>query len=248
MEIYNNILKFDTLDSTNAHAFKIIEQEKVEEFTTIFTQNQTKGKGQRGNTWLSEPSKNCLFSVILYPTCIPANNQFILSQAVSVALQQTIKKYCNNVYIKWPNDIYVNNKKIGGILIENVILGTHISKTVVGIGLNCNQTTFEQSLPNPTSLAIETGAEFDCMHILHECIHAIKQTYEAIPHERIIIEQTYHNALYQKDIQALYKDCNEIFEAQIIGVEPTGKLIVKDTHNQIHTYNFKEIEFLKNNS
>lgn len=246
MEIYNNILIFDTLESTNAHAFKIIEQQQtIEDFTVIVTQNQTAGKGQRGNTWLSEPQKNCLFSIILNPVHIPANNQFILSQTISVAILQTIQNYCNTVHIKWPNDIYVGSKKIAGILIENIIMGSHISKSVIGVGLNCNQTEFETTLPNPTSLAIETNTTYDYLHVITEIVSRTKELYNKLSNNRLHIEQCYDNALYQKNIVAPYIDANGLFEATIIGVEPSGKLIVKDTNSQIRSYNFKEIEFVK---
>ena len=244
MEIYNNILIFDTLSSTNEHAFKIIESNQVKEFTTIYTPNQTRGKGQRGNSWLSEPGLNCLFSIILFPKKIPANNQFILSQAVSVGLLHALQKYCNNIYIKWPNDIYINNKKIAGILIENILLGQNISKSVVGIGLNCNQTIFDESLPNQTSLSLETNKKYDCIEIINECIESIEKTYVNIDHAKNEIENTYHTALYKRNILAQYKDSNGIFDAKIIGVEPTGKLLLQDSYNQLRTYNFKEIEFL----
>lgn len=246
MEIYNNILIFDTLSSTNAHAFKIIEKsEAVDDFKVIVARNQTAGKGQRGNTWLSEPGQNCLFSMILNPVHIPANNQFILSQAISVAMHTMLSQYCSNVWIKWPNDIYVGNKKIAGILIENILLGTNISKSVIGIGFNCNQTVFDTSLPNPTSLALETNVTYDCLLIIQHIVAQCKQAYQEISRNRLHVEQLYHNALYKKDTIATFIDANGTFEGTILGVETSGRLLIQDSNSQIRSYNFKEIEFVK---
>ena len=140
-EIYNNIIEFDELSSTNDYALELVRTESVPDFTVISTQFQTKGRGQIGNLWVSNKGENLLFSIILHPNHISANNQFILSQCVSLALRDFIAEYCNDVTIKWPNDIICKDKKLCGILCEKTS-----DRVVVGIGLNLKTEGFPNEL------------------------------------------------------------------------------------------------------
>ena len=148
-------------DSTNDYLAKLCNQGNIEEFYTERTEYQTSGKGQRGNSWESEPGKNLLFSFVFYPTALEAKSQFNLSMLVATGLVDALSGYTDGFSIKWPNDIYWKDQKIAGILIENMLEGKYISQCIVGIGLNVNQTVFHSSAPNPISLAQIIGKEID---------------------------------------------------------------------------------------
>ena len=243
MEIYNNILKFDELSSTNTYAFELVKREKVEEFTTIYTLNQTEGKGQRGNVWLSESGKNALFSVILFPVQISPVQQFIISQCVSLSMLHVLEKYCFNVSIKWPNDIYVNDKKIAGILIENIIQSGLMSPCVVGIGINCNQLHFDKSLPNPTSILIETGKEIDAEKIVKSFIKELSELYNKLPYNFDVIRNMYKEKLYKKGLYSLFEDEKGEFIGRIFDVDDDGKILIIDKEGKQRKYFFKEVVY-----
>lgn len=237
------LIQFDVLESTNNTLSKLSLQDGFEEFTTICTRYQSAGKGQRGNTWESDSNQNCLFSTVLYPQHIPANKQFLLSQITSLALSNVLLEYCNGVRIKWPNDIYVNNKKIAGILIENVLAQSTIDTSIIGIGLNCNQTKFPPHLPQATSLAIESGRTYSIEDIITKCVLEIKKLYSSnIAPETI--HTNYTNQLYLLNKMANYKDANGEYSGKIVGVEPDGALIIQDEKFAERRYYFKEVEYL----
>ena len=146
-------------DSTNNHLTQLCneQQSAVREFTTIIAERQTAGKGQRGNSWESEDCRNITFSFVLYPTFVEARRQFVLSQIVSLSIKEELDEWTEGISIKWPNDIYWNEKKICGILIENDLSGHHIGRSISGIGVNINQETFRSNAPNPVSLKQITG-------------------------------------------------------------------------------------------
>ena len=165
--------KVKELSSTNDYLSEICKQGKTEEFYTVIAEKQTSGKGQRGNSWESEPGKNLTFSTVLYPTAIEANKQFHLSMLVSIAVIDALTDYTDGFSIKWPNDIYWHDKKICGILIENELEGKYLSQSIIGIGLNINQTIFLSSAPNPISLCQIIGKEIDREEVFSKIIHAI---------------------------------------------------------------------------
>jgi len=143
---------FDTLDSTNLKLKELTKNETLPELSVVMARKQTKGRGQLGNSWESEAGKNLTFSILIKPLFIQIHQQFCITQLVTLALMDILKPLYNNVSIKWPNDIYADNKKMGGILIENNIKGNNINESFIGIGLNLNQTIFKSNAPNPISL------------------------------------------------------------------------------------------------
>ena len=155
-------------DSTNNYLTQLCneQQSAVREFTTVIAERQTAGKGQRGNSWESEDCRNITFSFVLYPTFIEARRQFILSQIVSLSIKEELDQWTEGISIKWPNDIYWNEKKICGILIENDLSGHHIGRSISGIGVNINQDVFRSNAPNPISLKQITGKDHDRYLIL----------------------------------------------------------------------------------
>lgn len=242
-EIYNNIIEFDELSSTNDYALELVRTESVPDFTVISTQFQTKGRGQIGNLWVSNKGENLLFSIILHPNHISANNQFILSQCVSLALRDFIAEYCNDVTIKWPNDIYVGTNKIAGILIENLLQGKNIETAIIGIGLNVNQTFFEH-VPNPTSLKNECGQTLLCDELLPAFIYRFSEYYSQINNGKQNIHNAYLQNLYLLQKPSTFKDKRGIFTGTICGVELDGRLQIETEQHTIRRYFFKEVEYL----
>ena len=236
------------LASTNDYLAELCKQGKAEEFYTVIAEDQTDGKGQRGNSWESEPGKNLTFSIVLYPTAIEANKQFHLSMLASIAIIDTLTDYTDGFSIKWPNDIYWHDKKICGILIENELEGKYLSQTIIGIGLNINQETFLSSAPNPVSLYQIIGKEIDKDEVFSKIIHALLGGYKALEDNFIEASATlshlYKRFLYRKDDFHLYQDKDGTFEARIHNVGNDGYLYLEDTGNNIRKYAFKEVTYI----
>ena len=172
------ITRFKTLESTNQYLQNLLNEGVDIADNIVVTDFQTSGKGQGKNVWESEDGKNLLFSIALDMSFLKAENQFILTQIVSVTMINVLKNYLpeESLFIKWPNDIYFNDKKIAGILIKNEIKGIMMGTSIIGIGLNVNQTSFDDNLPNPISMKMITGKDFD----LDELLSAISYQLSAI--------------------------------------------------------------------
>ncbi len=240
------LFEFDSLNSTNQYAYELLAKERPAEGTVILTHNQYAGKGQATNKWESEPLKNLTFTIILYPKFLPARKQFLLNQVVSLSVFDTLKKYISDgLTIKWPNDIYVFDKKITGILIQNSLKGSSLQSTIIGIGLNVNQKQFISDAPNPTSLALEIGKIVDLKTLLAEfCQHLESNYLQLKGGQTTQLQQRYLNALYRLKQQQHYRRGDgSIFKGQIMGVTDIGKLIIK-TQNGIEEFAFKEVSYL----
>ena len=201
---------------------------------------QTAGKGCGKNSWESERGKNLTFSMLIHPDTIPANQQFRITEIVSVALCETLKPYIyNKVEIKWPNDIYVGDKKICGILIENRLQGNTIKDSIIGIGLNVNQQHFVSDAPNPVSLYQLIGHETPLDEILNRFLAVFSVIYKS--------KTTcfaYKEILFRKGKDSLYKDKTTCFTARLMDVLPDGRLLLVDKDGQERLYAFKEVEFV----
>ena len=172
-----NIIVFNELDSTNNYANQLVK-EKAAQGTVVLAHYQESGRGQVGNFWESERDKNLLFSVILYPGFLEAGKQFYISKAVSLALADLLKEQLNDVKIKWPNDIYVGEKKIAGILIENTVKGITLDSSIVGVGLNVNQERFFSDARNPVSMKQLLKKDFDIQDILKAFLQKLENYIE----------------------------------------------------------------------
>ena len=231
----------ENTESTNNLLKELSLKEKLPEGYLVYTDFQTAGKGQPGNSWESENGKNLLFSILIYPHNILITEQFILSQITSLAIKKVLDNYTGDITIKWPNDIYWKEKKICGILIENSLLRDKIDKCIIGIGLNINQEVFDSNAPNPVSLKQITGKETDRDKILLNIHHQLITLYKNTDIENI--QQKYHHNLYRKEGFHPYTDATtkENFLARIEKVEPDGKLILITEKGERKEYYFKEV-------
>lgn len=230
----------DSVDSTNswvmAHAGELSHGE------IVIARAQTSGRGQRGNSWEAEPGKNLTASLLLRPDGVDAVRQFDISRAVAVgvagALQGHIRDY--QVLIKWPNDIYVGDSKIAGILIENILSGRLITHSIVGIGVNLNQRVFVSDAPNPVSVFQLTGEEIEveafAMNMRDNILNALSLPVEELFHR-------YDSLLWRGKGAHEWADNlrHEIFSGEICGIAPTGHISIKDTNNRVRVFAFKEV-------
>jgi len=236
---------FSEIDSTNKYALNIIAKNAPAEGTVISADFQTQGRGQYGRHWMSESTKNLLSSIILYPEFLPVSEQFSLSKAISLAVQNTLNSFLSvkEVKIKWPNDIYCGGKKIGGILIQNVISGGRFSASVIGLGLNVNQLKFPEDI-KATSLAIELGVEFDKRELLEILMIDIKTEYMLLQRNLQIQDKRYNDHLYAKNEIRFFEDQEgNLFSAKVLLVNREGNLIV-DQDGEYKAYSFGELKWV----
>ncbi|MBP5317782.1 MAG: biotin--[acetyl-CoA-carboxylase] ligase [Paludibacteraceae bacterium] len=230
-------------DSTNTWLQNYARREAPEEGLLVYTDFQTAGRGQMGNHWESEPDSNLLFSLLLRPRQLPANAQFVLSQAVALGVCDFFSGFGEGFSIKWPNDIYWHDRKIGGILIENDLEGSLVGRSYIGIGLNINQQRFYSDAPNPVSLMQITGRQHDLDDCLRRVWSAIADRYAQLT-EAERLRADYLARLYQYGTDALYFDAQGVFEGRIETVEPSGHLVVRKKSGVRARYFFKEIGFI----
>jgi BirA family biotin operon repressor/biotin-[acetyl-CoA-carboxylase] ligase len=176
IKIGHTKIRLESVDSTNNYTANLVSTTKVLEGTVIMASSQFAGKGQRGNNWISEPGKNLTFSVLLRPSFLPLNKAHLLTHLGGLAVLKTVASYCINTSIKWPNDIYVSNNKIAGVLVENVIGENKIKQCIMGIGLNVNQTDFPTVL-DATSLKKQTQMEHNLENVLNSICENIEEYY-----------------------------------------------------------------------
>jgi BirA family transcriptional regulator, biotin operon repressor / biotin---[acetyl-CoA-carboxylase] ligase len=244
-KIENLLIKLDCIDSTNNYATNQLFKQGWEEGTVVVANEQLKGKGQQRNSWESEKGKNLLFSIVLYPRFIPVQNQFIISKVIALGVCEAVSLFVENVSIKWPNDIYVENKKIAGILIENAIMGSELSYSVAGVGLNVNQQKFLSDAPNPVSLSQLKEIEFDREAILSLVLQSINKWYSILKENNFsAIDTAYLNRFYRFGVSSKYEDVNGVFTGTIVGVDPIGQLMIEKGSGEIRSYYFKEVAFL----
>ena len=239
-----NIIHLESVGSTNTYlAGRAVD---LPHATVVSTYCQTAGRGQRGNSWESEPNKNLSFSVLLRPQNIIARQQFYISEAVSVAIVKTLKRYISNhrVSIKWPNDIYVDDLKICGILIENTLCGINISQSIVGVGLNVNQREFLSDAPNPISIINYIDRELSLDDLLEEVTEEIVATFNHYDSTQAfdMLHDEYCSMLWRNDGFYPYSTPQgERFNARITNVAPDGILTLCDDQGNSRSFAFKEV-------
>ncbi|MDP2335298.1 MAG: biotin--[acetyl-CoA-carboxylase] ligase [Bacteroidota bacterium] len=243
--IGNTIVRIQMTDSTNNYANSQTGKTELSEGTVFLAYGQTAGRGQQKNFWESEPGQNLTFSVVLYPEFLEIRRQFMLSKVVALGIYKALHKYVDSLKIKWPNDIYVGDQKLGGILIENSVMSGLLKSSVVGIGLNVNQTIFHSIAPNPASLRTLTNQHYDCEKILTEVLSEINNHYILLrerEYERI--DKEFISVLYRLNEKHYFRTENVVFEGEIIGVNEMGQLLIRREDGKILDFHFKEVEFL----
>jgi len=233
--------------STNTYVKELMAADvDLPELTLVEADFQTGGRGQTGNSWESERGMNLTFSLLCHPTWLRAADQFVLSQAIAVAVWRTLNNLTDGISIKWPNDIYWRDRKICGTLIECNLAGATVRDCIIGTGINVNQTEFRSDAPNPVSLAQIVGLTFNREHILNEVVSEFTSIYEGLKNggsEALKAEYMQH--LYRREGFHMYQEPNgEPFEAEIQDVEPAGHLVLRLKDGSIRRYEFKEIRYI----
>ncbi len=212
----------------------------------VVTSHQTRGKGTDTNTWESEKGKNLTFSIILYPA-FSADQQFILNKAISLGIYDFLKTELPHspVSIKWPNDIYIGDKKVCGILIQNSIIGYQFDYVVAGIGLNVNQEIFRSDAPNPVSLKMITHTDYNLKEVLQKLLNSIFGKYLLVKQNKgRLIESEYYQAMYRLMEWHQYKINDKQITARITGTSPYGQLLLQTQALQELTCDLKDVKFV----
>ncbi|MCF0073163.1 biotin--[acetyl-CoA-carboxylase] ligase [Dyadobacter sp. CY261] len=244
--IGKKVIYLPTCHSTNDIAAEIVHAGLFEEGTVVITDNQIKGRGQRGTVWNANASENLTFSVILTPSFLPIQEQFLISQVTALAIRAYLGSYVADTKVKWPNDIYMNNRKSCGVLIENSLQGTRYASSIVGIGVNINQSEFESS--HATSLFRETGQAFALPEEFHKLLKFLDAYYIRLRsgHQNDVIRSEYLGYLYgyQKDVKFLHN--GNVTNGTVTSVTPLGKLRVRlATEPEELEFGLKEIEWVR---
>ena len=226
------IIHIEETDSTN----QWLKDRRMGEDQVVWADYQTAGRGCGANRWESERGKNLLFSLLIHPENLPANKQFQISMAISLAIVDALGQLVGDLCIKWPNDIYWRNGKLAGILIENTLKGNFIKDSIIGVGLNVNQREFHSDAPNPVSLWQITSQETDREQLLKDILNRLDFG-EAL-------KECYMKLLYRRKGFHPYTDKDGVFMAEIAGVEDDGHLLLIDEDGKERRYAFKEVTFI----
>lgn len=240
-----NTIYLTSCHSTNETAFEIIHKEGLKDGSIVITDNQTKGKGQRGNSWFSAAGQNITCSLVYKPAFLDLQEQFSLNMAIALGIKKGLEPFLEQqIAIKWPNDIFVNGYKLGGILIESILYGKQIGYTVIGMGININQRHFD--LPRATSLALVagSGSDFNLALVLESILVSIEEKYLELKElGSAKISSEYMQSLFQRNVWKRYKNENGIFDGKIIGVDTYGFLEM-ETKVGLKQFDTKEFEYI----
>ena len=243
-------VELQSVDSTNNYARQQIHAGLAQHGMVFFAHEQVAGKGQRGKIWTTEKGSNLILSLVVKPQPLLLAQQFQLSACVAVAIHEFFMKYAgDNTKIKWPNDLYWQDRKAGGVLIENIVRGQEPAPgnrewiSIIGIGININQTSFDPEIKNPVSLKQITGKPFDPVELAKElCTLLDKRFTELVETGFENIFSSYLANLYKRKETVKLKKGSQVFEALIEGVSPTGKLITQ--HSIGEEFGFGEVEWV----
>ena len=241
------ILHFDEINSTNVFLYdKISENNDISDMVVVAA-HQTAGRGMDKNRWESEAGKNLLFSIALNVNFLEAENQFKISQAVSVAIVETLSQFVDDkrLFITWPNDIYFGDKKLAGMLIQNTIEGRMMGVSIIGIGLNVNQIEFSKDIPNPISLKMISGRDFDLDNLLNLLVSSIKTKVESLrdKEKKNEINEKYVSRSYRFGIWSDYFYQNQVKSMIIRGFDKYGRLLLHDKEGAEIVCDVKELQF-----
>lgn len=240
------IIKLNAIDSTNSYMRRLSSEENLEDYTIVTAKHQTQGRGQMGTVWSSENSKNLMFSVFKDTSKFQVEYPFLISMVTSLAILKTLQSFSiTKLSIKWPNDILSEDKKICGILIENVIKQNSLSNTIIGIGLNVNQTEFN-NLPKASSLKLITGNVFDLEEVLFETIKNLKHYFKILKRgDYDTLKTDYETYLFRKDKPSTFKDSEGlVFSGYIKNVTLFGNLQVLLEDDVVREFDLKDITLM----
>jgi len=240
------IIKLSAIGSTNTFLREIRNAEPMEDYTVVVAEHQTKGRGQMGTNWQDQDGKNLTCSVFKDVSFINLDYNFYICMVVSLSVISVLKDLkIPKTHIKWPNDILAENKKVCGILIENVIKNNNLSASIIGIGLNINQTEFNQ-LPNASSLVQITGKHFLVEDILNQLLEALKLNFKRLENKDFEgLKKNYEDQLFRKNKPSTFKDpTGNLFSGYIKGVTNSGKLKVLLEDDLVKEFDLKEIQLL----
>lgn len=241
-------LVLEEVDSTNSYVS--VHSAELDDMTMVIADRQTAGRGQRGNSWESEAGRNLTFTLLWRPESFAPRDQFAISEAVALAMIDFLGDLGIDARIKWPNDIYVGDRKIAGILIEHSITPTSIEHTRIGVGLNVNQTEFVSDAPNPVSIKMIDGREREISRVAAAVgaalQHRLAQCCDSQGRDRL--HQEFQECLWRADggfYPFRHRDSGRCFNASIVRVEPSGPILLRDAETgEQSSYFFKEIEFI----
>ena len=243
-----NRIHLEQIDSTNSYlrknaALLCDNADDCFKAVVVTAENQTSGRGQRGNVWLSQSGVNLLMSILVHPLFLPVGQQFRLSQIVALSLCRAMRGYGIDASLKWPNDIYVGNRKLAGILIELDYSGSVVGQAVIGIGLNVNQTEFAAMDRVPVSMKMLRGCDFSVSDVMDSCLCCFSDYYMQLASScHSVIETEYNSLLLGAGECRRYIDKDGCFDATMIGVEPAGYLLLRRSDGTVSRYAFKEVE------
>lgn len=252
------MLYLPEIESTNTYLLQLLQREDCPDLFTVYTYHQTAGRGQAGNGWESEPNKNLTFTTLFDMHDRAANEQFALSMLVPLAIVRVLQQKCGiEATVKWPNDVYVGDEKICGILIEGVIRGNCITHAIAGVGLNVNQEVFVSNAPNPTSIRLLTGRTYDLDSMMQAVVDEISAMRPMLT-DADALRSLYKEHLYRKEGMWWWKEVpvgvapmmitrtldDSCFRARIADIDMDGRLVLEDAEGSIHTYHFKQIKYV----
>ena len=239
------IIKLDAIDSTNSYLKKLLNKKTLDDLTVVVSKHQTQGRGRNGNIWSNKPSLNLAFSIYKRFSDFEIDKKFMLNVISSISVYETLKKYnLFDLTIKWPNDIMTEDKKISGILIENNIRGKKIKHSVIGIGININQSKFK-NLPNATSIFIETGKLNSVETIACELQKILEKNFNLFKINENELIKNYNSLLYKKNETSNFS-ANDMskFQGNIIKVGIDGKITIRVSNKQLSKYSESEIKLI----
>ena len=241
-----HIIKLDAIDSTNSYLRQLSVTEAIEDFTVAVANHQTKGRGQMGTQWSSQASKNLMVSVFKDVSFLNLEHHFFISIAVSLSILEALESFnIKNLKVKWPNDILSENKKIGGILIENVIKQAKINATIIGFGVNVNQTEFDH-LPQAASMRLISGRIYELEEVLQTILVKLEQYFKILEQKQFeILKTAYENQLFRKDKPSTFRDTDgHLFSGYIKGVSNSGNLLIMVEDDIIKEFGLKAVTLL----
>ena len=238
------LLRLQSVTSTNEIAARLVEAGDAVEWTVVVAREQTAGRGQHTNRWVSDPGKNLTCTAILRPAFIDAMDQFRIAKLVCLAVADVLEEYGLDSRIKWPNDVYSGEGKIAGVLIRNTLSENSVETTIVGIGLNVNQTDFPAFPVPPASIRSLTGEEREVEEVLDHLLDSLRMRYAQARTDGKTTDTEYLSRLYRLGIWADYAVDGARFTGRIAGVDPSGWLQVEGQDGEVQTYRFKEIRYV----